>query len=266
MEAIRALSAMKKICLVTIAVYIAIAAFGNLIMPYSVEDFGFEPLIRPEAAHLLGTDEMGHDIFSLLIYGFRTSIFIAFASGILSTAIGISFAFLASRYRGRIEMVVSGIVNSFLIIPEIILIMFFAVFASPSTQNTVMAIVFFSWTKVYKIVFAKMVGYVSKDKVLYTLLLKGNLTDVFKKLFHDCYPVIITSFILQCNKAIMYETTLSYFGVGNPLSKTWGKLIKAAMSYDNLFYDDVALWYLLPPIMCVFGFVLCISLLSVKEN
>jgi ABC-type dipeptide/oligopeptide/nickel transport system permease subunit len=63
----------------------------------------------------------------------------------------------------------------------------------------------------------------------------------------------------------MYETTLSFFGIGDPLSKTWGKLIKAAMNYENLFYDDVIIWYLIPAILCVFIYVLSLSLLTFEE-
>lgn len=255
----------RKISLIILLIYISIAALSSFIMPYETEDFSHEIMLSPSREHILGTDEMGHDLFSLLINGFRTSIFISLISGVLSTSIGVVLAFISCYYKGKIDSLMLHIASLMLIVPEIIIIMFFAIFSKPSTLNTVMAIAFFSWSKAYKIIRSKLMGNMEKNKVKYTLLIKGNMVDLLKKLYHDMYPVIITNLILQCNKAITYETTMSYFGIGNPFSKTWGKLIKSAMAYENLFYDDVFLWYLLPPIACVFIYVLSLSLLTIEE-
>ena len=64
----------------------------------------------------------------------------------------------------------------------------------------------------------------------------------------------------------MYETTLSFFGVGDPLAKTWGKLINAAMNYEDLYYDNVFIWYLLPAIAVVVIFVIALALLVTEED
>jgi peptide/nickel transport system permease protein len=235
-------------------------------MPFSIDDFSSEILQTPSFEHILGTDEMGHDLFSLLLNGFKMSILISIISGILSTAIGVILSFVSCYYKGIIDTSICHIANLFIIIPEIIIVMFFAIFASPTMINTILAIVFFSWTKVFKMVRSKLMGYMDKNKVKYTFLIKGNIFDIFKKLYYDIYPVVITSFILQCNKAVMYETTLSFFGIGDPLSKTWGKLIKSAMDYENLFYDNVIFWYLFPPVICVLIYILSLSLLTFDEK
>lgn len=263
---IKNLSRTKKICSIILFIYIVIAITSNFIMPYSIDDFSNEILQPPSPEHILGTDEIGHDLFSLLLNGFRVSILISFISGILSTSIGVILSFASCYYKGKIDTAICHLSNLFIIIPEIIIIMFFAIFASPNIVNTILSIVFFSWPKVFKIVRSKLMGYMDKNKVKYTLLIKGNVFDIFKKLYYDTYPVVITSFILQCNKAVMYETTLSFFGIGDPLSKTWGKLIRSAMNYENLFYDDVIFWYLFPPVICVFIYILSLSLLTFEEK
>ncbi len=260
------LSTTKKICSIIIFIYIIIAIMSNLIMPFSINDFSGEVLQAPSFEHILGTDEMGHDLFSLLINGFKMSILISIISGIFSTSIGVILSFVSCYYKGKIDTAICHIANFFIIIPEIIIIMFFAIFASPTMINTILAIIFFSWSKVFKMGRPKLMGYMDKNKVKYTFLIKGNIFDIFKKLYYDMYPVVITSFILQCNKAVMYETTLSFFGIGDPLSKTWGKLIKSAMNYENLFYDNVIFWYLLPPVICVFIYILSLSLLIFDEK
>ena len=98
------------------------------------------------------------------------------------------------------------------------------------------------------------------------MMMKGNVLDVIRKLLPDILPVIQSFFILQCNKAVMYETTLSFFGIGDPLAKTWGKLIRAAMDYEDLYYDNTFLWYLLPPILVVIVFTVSLALLVTEET
>lgn len=259
------LTVTKKVCLIILILYLITALASDFIMPFETDDFSHDALLRPSAEHLLGTDEMGRDIFSMLLNGFKTTIFISLLSGFLSTLTGIALAFISCLYKGKADGVIFHLSNLFLIVPEIIIIMFFAVFSRPDMINTILSIVFFSWSKVYKIVRSKIMGCMEKNKVKYTMLMKGNIVDLFKKLYFDLYPVAVTCFILQCNKAVMYETTLSFFGIGDPLSKTWGKLIKAAMNYENLFYDDVIIWYLIPAILCVFVYVLSLSLLTFEE-
>lgn len=259
------LSDTKKISIIISIVFLLIAVFSNLLMPYSHEDISHPRLLEPSISHLLGTDEIGHDIFSLLIYGFRITIFTAIISGFCTTLIGTCLAYISAYYGGIIKTIISEIANLFVMIPEIVMIMFFSSLARPKLIYTIMAIVFFSWPKVYKIALFKIMNYMERSKVKYTLLIKGNWLDVLKKLLPDILPVMSTFFVLQCNKAVMYEASLSFFGIGDPLKKTWGKLIRAALDYDELYYDSTFLWYLLPPVLCLIVFVIALTLLA-SEN
>lgn len=265
MKLFKNLSDIKKISIMISIVFLLIAVFSNLLMPYSHEDISHPRLLEPSISYLLGTDEIGHDIFSLLIYGFRITIFTAIISGLFTTLIGTCLAYISAYYGGAIKIIISEIANLFVIIPEIVMIMFFSSLARPKLIYTIMAIVFFSWPKVYKIALFKIMNYMEMSKVKYTLLIKGNWFDVLRKLLPDILPVMSTFFVLQCNKAVMYEASLSFFGIGDPLKKTWGKLIRAALDYDELYYDSTFLWYLLPPVLCLIVFVIALTLL-VSEN
>ncbi|MBE6988301.1 MAG: ABC transporter permease [Ruminococcaceae bacterium] len=269
MEILKALGKMplyKKLCLVILAAYLLIAIFAPQIMPYEVDDFSHDSLLTPSSQYLLGTDEMGHDIFSLLINGFRITVVLALISGALSTILGTFLAFCAAYFGKVVNDAITALANIFIIVPEIVVIMFVAVIAEPTMTNTVLAIVFFSWARVFKIVRGKLLDSMSKNKVKYTMLMKGNVFDVCRKLVPDVAPTFISFFVLQCNRAVTYETTLSFFGVGDPLSKTWGKLIRAAMDYEELYYDNVFLWYLVPVILVVLVFVVCLALLVSEED
>ncbi len=255
----------KRLCLLVLAAYLAIALLAPAVMPYSARDFSHPPLVPPSSKHLLGTDELGHDIFSLLLNGFRFTVFTALIAGFLSATLGTALAFISAYCGGAIDTALHFFASLFLMVPELIVIMFIAVFARPNLKNTILAIVFFSWVRVYQIMRAKLQDCLGNNRVVYILSLKGNILDVARALFLDILPIWSSFFVLQCNKAVMYETTLAYFGIGDPLAKTWGKLIKAAMDYPNLYYDAVFLWYLVPPLVAVLGLVVSLALLVSGE-
>lgn len=250
-------------------VFIAMILIGLLypfIVPYSGNNFSFESMQIPSSKHLLGTDEMGHDIFSMLLSGFRITISISVISGLLSTFIGAVLGIAAAYYEGFIDKVIVRITEVFIIVPEIIVILFFAAFSRPRIENTILAITFFSWSKAARIIRAKARVVIQMDKIKYTLLLKGSLRDIFKKMWVEIKPAVYTMFILQCSKAAIYESTISYFGIGDPLLKTWGRLIKSALSCENIFDSGAYLWYLMPPIICLCAFVVSIAFITFEEE
>ncbi len=248
-------------CIMVLSIYFFIAAFAPLIMPYEVTDFSHPSLAEPCRQYLLGTDEMGHDIFSLLIYGFRLTVCMALAAGFFSTLTGTVLAFCACYLGKAADHVITMTADLFIIVPEMVIVMFAAVFAEPTMINTELAIILFSWPRVYKIIRGKLKDCMNSSKVQYTMMMKGSIADVLQKLMPDIMPSVQTYFILQTNKAVTYETTLSFFGIGDPLAKTWGKLIRAAMDYENLYYDRVFLWYFIPVILVVVVFVVSLALL-----
>lgn len=251
----------QKTCIMVLSIYFFIAAFAPLIMPYEVTDFSHPSLAEPCRQYLLGTDEMGHDIFSLLIYGFRLTVCMALAAGFFSTLTGTVLAFCACYLGKAADHVITMTADLFIIVPEMVIVMFAAVFAEPTMINTELAIILFSWPRVYKIIRGKLKDCMNSSKVQYTMMMKGSIADVLQKLMPDIMPSVQTYFILQTNKAVTYETTLSFFGIGDPLAKTWGKLIRAAIDYENLYYDRVFLWYFIPVILVVVVFVVSLALL-----
>lgn len=257
----REMTTLRQFCLIIVVVYIVLAIFAPMIMPYKVEDFSHPALEEPSSKHILGTDEMGHDIFSMLLNGFRTTVFLALAAGSISTLLGIVLAFISVYWGGIVDRVMDFMTNLLLIIPDMIIILVVAAVARPSTITTLFIIIFFSWARVFKNTRAKLKDLINDNRVLYLISMKGNFLDLLRVLWADIWPVTAYYFVIQTNRALMYETTLSFFGIGDPLSKTWGKLIYAAMNYTDLYYDRVYLWYLLPVVFVLVIFVIALALL-----
>lgn len=244
---------------IIIITMISVGVFYPFFSPYDASDFSFQPLMNPSMAHLLGTDEMGHDIFSMLLAGFRITLGIALAAALISTFIGTVLAVICAYYKNWVDTAIVKLTELFIIVPEIVVLLFFATLSKPRVYNTIFAIAFFSWSKAARIIRAKSITVIEKEKIQYTLLLKGNIRDVLVKMWRELYPAVATMFIFQCSKAAVYESTLAFFGIGDPLAITWGRMIRTALNYEGIFTDNTYLWYLLPPIACVCVFVVAIS-------
>lgn len=257
---------MNKAALLIALIMLLIGLLSPYIAPYDPEDFSFDSLMPPDEEHILGTNSLGQDLFSQLLYGFRFSTIIALVSAFISTFIGTVLAMLCSYYGGWVEAFIMKLTDFFLIIPEIIVIMLFSVFAGPGLYNIIAAIALFSWSKVTRILRTKSNLAIKDEGAQYTLLLKGNLADVMRKIWPQIYPAAATMFVLQCSKAILYEANLSFLGIGDPTVKSWGRLIRQAMDYEGLFFEGAYLWWLLPPIACIVIFVGAMSLISFDMN
>ncbi|SCY88986.1 ABC transporter permease [Alkaliphilus peptidifermentans] len=252
----------KDLGIYLVGLMIVIGILAPYIIPYDPGDFSYEPLQPPNRMHLLGTNYMGQDIFSSLIMGFRVSIFIALSSAFISTLIGSLMAVMCAYYKGPVEAIIIKATELFLILPEIIMIMVFSVFAGPGISNIILVISFFSWSRVTRIIYWKAKVAMTYNTIQYSLLLKGGLFHTFKKLWKHIYAGVVTMFILQCSRAIMYEANLSFLGIGDPTIKSWGRLIRQAIDYDGIFIGNRYIWWLFPPIICIIVLICALSLLS----
>lgn len=252
----------NKAAWVIIIMMLAVGVFHPLFTPYQATDFSFRQLLAPSIVHLLGTDDMGHDILSMLLAGFRITLSIALTAALISTFIGTVLAVLCAYYKSWVDTAIVKLTELFIIVPEIVVLMFFAALSKPAVYNTVFAIAFFAWSKVTRIIRAKAKTAIEKEKIQYTLLMKGNLKDVLVKMWGELYPAVATMFIFQCSKAAVYESTLAFFGIGDPLALTWGRMIRTALNYEGIFIGNTYLWYLLPPIACILIFVVAVSILA----
>lgn len=245
--------------MIIIAIMVTIGIFAPVISPYRTDDYGFSALLTPQVNHILGTNNLGQDIFSLLLAGFRTSIIIALSSAVLSTLIGTFMAAIATVYRGWLEKIIMRLTELLIMVPEIILILVFATFAGPGIQNIVVVIAIFSWARIARIIKARTDLAINSERVQYTIMMKGNLLNIIGKMWRDIYPSISTLFVLQCGKAIMYEAELALIGISDPSVMTWGRLIRQSIDFGVVYHGNAFLWWLLPPVICLVALIASIS-------
>lgn len=221
----------------------------------------YEPYLGPSWDHPLGTNDMGNDILSEIIFGSRVSLGVGLGSAIIATLIGTIFGASAGYFRGWVDDMLMGITDIFLMIPQIPLVIVVAAFLKPSSITITLIMGLLWWTSLARIVRARVLqvremAFVEAAKVTGFSDMHIILTDVLPNTIH----VIMPKFMLTVASAMIAEASLSFLGLGDPNAKSWGMIINFAFSRGG-FLNGCWWWYM-PPGICITLSVLSLVTMS----
>lgn len=219
----------------------------------------FTPYTPPGSDHLLGTNDMGHDILSELIYGSRVSLFVGFASALLATMVGGIVGIVAGYCRGGIEDLLMGFTDIILMLPWIPVIIILAVFLGPGIWIFILIFGAFAWTSIARIIRSKVLqiresGFVQSARCLGFPTWYIMAEEIGPNLFHIAFPQCM----LLVASAMITEASVSFIGLGDPSLKSWGVMLSFAFTKGALI-NGMWWWYLPPGIaisICVMAFAL----------
>ncbi|VAX21788.1 Dipeptide transport system permease protein DppC (TC 3.A.1.5.2) [hydrothermal vent metagenome] len=182
---------------------------------------------------LLGTDELGRDIFSRIVYGARISIVIGIFSVLLSLVLGLLFGFIAGYYGGYYDLVMSRITDMFMTVPSIFFIIMALAFFGNSLISIIVVLGFSGWMGLFKIVKGEIVLIKKKDYFVTSKKLKLPVKNL---LFNEILPVmiipVVVNVVFQFSNVILAESSLSYLGLGSGLNyPSWGSMILSGQHY-----------------------------------
>ncbi|NPV62409.1 MAG: ABC transporter permease [Methanotrichaceae archaeon] len=240
--------------------FILAALLADLISPYDPWK-RFNPYQMPGWEHLLGTNDMGHDILSELIFGSRVSLAVGFSAAILSATLGTAVGLFAGYFRGMADEVLMGITDIFLMIPQIPLIIVLAAFLRPSFWLMALLMGLLWWTALARIVRSRTLqvremGFVAGAKAI-------GFSDnhvIFSDVLPNTLYVIAPKFMLTVASAMIAEASISFLGLSDPSMKSWGTMISYAFSRGG-FINGMWWWYL-PPGLCITVFVLSLVMMA----
>lgn len=192
----------------------------------------FHILEAPSKGHWFGTDEIGRDYFSRIIYGGRVSITVGILAMLMSTILGVTIGMVSGFSGGIIDAVLMRLVDVIQSIPWLILVTVVSIFFKKGLISIIVVIGFFSWMEIARLVRAEVMSLKEREYVQYADFSgvgAGNI--IIKHLVPAVMPTIIVSATSGIADAIMTESALSFLGIGiqEPLS-SWGKLLQAAQS------------------------------------
>ena len=200
---------------VLILVVILIAIFAPVLAPYGeAEQDLISRLQGPSAAHWFGTDELGRDVFSRILYGSRLSLTIGILPSIISLVVGIFFGLLAGYFGGWVDYVIMRLADIMLSIPSLLLAMVVMSTLGQSTVNLFIALSLTSWASVARVVRSQTLSLKESEYVEAARSIGvSNGKIMLKHILPNCIPSLIVLFTLNVPSAILSESSLSFLQV-----------------------------------------------------
>jgi peptide/nickel transport system permease protein len=220
--------------IVIIILLSGMAIFAPLLAPYNpnTQDL-YNVLTGPSTTHWLGTDNVGRDLLSRLIYGSRVSITVGVLSTFFSAFVGVVIGLLAGYRGGIVDMIVMRIVDTFMCIPWLPFVLVLAAALGPGLKNIIIALSVLGWTGFCRIMRGQVLM-VRELPYVEAARASGASSNriMFKHLFPNCLAPIIVAVTITLGAFIMVESTMAFFGLGvQPPTPSWGKELRTGYAY-----------------------------------
>ncbi|GAB2961769.1 ABC transporter permease [Nonomuraea fastidiosa] len=239
-----------------------IAIFAPLIAPFP-EGYGPDTSQPPSAAHWFGTDDIGQDVFAQVVWGTRVSMAVGASASVLAIGIGLLIGVSAAYFR-RLDTPLGVLVDLSLSLPVLPLMILVAALAGPSVRTLAVVIALFSWPEVARVVRSQALAIVPMPFVSAAKVVGGSSWWIVRKhLLPGVVPVVGVSVVLTTSRAVLSEAGLSFLGLGDPNSWSWGTILHKAQQSGAL---ASAWWTTLFPSLAILLLVLSTTLLSVAYN
>lgn len=225
--------AQLRVGVIGLVILLLIVIFAPVITNWDPYFYGPDSLAAPGAAgHLLGTNHMGQDVFSMLIYGARTSLMVAVTASMISGIIGVLIGGIGGYFGGKVDVVVSELINVFLMIPVFFLIMLIVSLFGSDIKNVMIVIGVTTWSSNAKLMRAQALSLRERTFVKSAIALGETKMQVLFKyiLPNGIFPVVANTTRGMAG-AILTEASLSFLGLGDPNTISWGQMIYQGKSY-----------------------------------
>jgi peptide/nickel transport system permease protein len=216
-------------------------------------------LSAPSGLHLLGTDELGRDVLSRMLYSTRISLLVGFVAVGISTSIGVFIGAIAGYYGGWIDTVLMRFVDIMLCFPTIFLILAVIALLEPSIWNIMIVIGITSWMGVARLVRAEFLTLKEREFVMASKAVGArDARIIFRHILPNALAPVVVSAVLGVGGAILVESGLSFLGMGvQPPTPSWGNMLTSGK--DNI---EIAWWLSLYPGLAILITILGYNLLG----
>lgn len=242
---------------------------GNSYSQIIVTDRGINSLAPPSGSHFFGSDEIGMDVFTRLMYGGRLSLTLSFMAVFLTSILGIIMGGLAGFYGGWVDNVIMRITDMLICLPTLPLML---ILGTVLTANNVpgqyyiyilmILLSLFSWTGMARLVRGQIL-YLREQEYMVAAEAMGYSAGrrIFKHLIPNILPQIIVTMTMSLGSMILYESTLSYLGLGvQPPYASWGTMIEIISKNTTVLQSYPLVW--VPSGICILIAVLAFNFIG----
>ena len=209
----------------------AIAA--PLLAPYEPNKSSVNLLQAPSALHWLGTDELGRDLLSRLIYGSRTSLVIGVGAAFVAVLIGAPIGLSAGYFRGRIDMMIVPVIDLFVALPALILALIITVMVGPSYKNLILVLGFVMWPTMARLVRGQTLVVREATYIEAAVAAGGTSAWIIRRhVWPNIMRIVAAQFAVAVSLATITAASLSFLGLGiPPPTADWGGMVRSGFEF-----------------------------------
>jgi peptide/nickel transport system permease protein len=213
--------------LILLAPIVITAILAGIIAPYNPLQTGVGPaLMAPSLKHLMGTDQAGGDIFSQVVYGCQVALYVAIWSTLIALVIAILVGLPSGYYRGAIDEILMRSADVILSIPSFVLIIFVVVVFGSLIGVITLIVGLVSWPTLARIVRAEVLSIREREFVLAAKAVgAGSRNIMFDEILPNIWLPLLPAITLQMGFSVLIEVGLSFLGLGDPNTSSWGRIL-----------------------------------------
>lgn len=212
------------------------------------------PIQTPGHNHLLGTDNSGRDILSLMIQSTWISLSIGLGSAFLAVFIGASVGCIAGYFRSPVDDLLMRLTDIVLLVPTLPLIIVLSAYIGPGVIHAALVIALTAWPATARVIYAHVLKLREEPFVINAKSMgAGSIYLMFRHILPNCTELLLAKAALTVAGAMLAEAGISFLGLGDPVHTTWGSMLHDAFVGAALI--NGCWWWILPPVLCISGSV-----------
>jgi peptide/nickel transport system permease protein len=242
-----------------LALILLLALAGPVFYPVDPFEIRGAPLLPPFSAEgWLGTDYLGRDVLTTLIYGGRATLLVGSVAALLSVTIGVTLGAIAGYYGGWVDAVLMRVTEFFQVLPALLFAMVLVTLFTPTLLTVTLAIGSVSWTSTARLTRAEFMKLRDLDFVRAERAIGASQRRIiWRVILPNAFPALVVSATLAVGTAILFEAGLAFLGLGDPNQMSWGLMIGSSRQYVLSGWWAVAF-----PGAAIFVTVLAVSLIG----
>jgi peptide/nickel transport system permease protein len=248
--------------LILLSFFVLVASFASFIAPYDPRRDNFVTSAGPSAKHLLGTTAQGEDVFSQLVFSSRTSLVVGLAAGLLATVIALVIGLTAGYLQGWVDDVLSFFINLALVVPVLPLIVVLAAYAPVRGLGLIILVISITgWAYGARIKRAQVITLRTRDYITAAKFAgDGTARIIMREIVPNMTSLIVVGFMSAALGAIGAESGLSFLGLGDPQTLSWGAMLNQASVGGALLTGQWA--WLIAPGLALSGLIVAFSFIN----
>lgn len=240
-----------------LAVLAAFAIAPQLFTPYDPAEMVGRPFLEPSGDHLLGTNDIGQDLFSEIIYGTRASLSTGLSVSVLAITIGVVAGLLSGYYSNLLSSIILMLTDLVLVLPFLPLVILLGAYLGQGQRNIILILVLVSWAIPARLIRSRVLAVINTPYVEAARALgSGDGQIILRHVWPAVRALALVQFVMLAAATILAEASLSFLGLGDPATKSWGTTLYFARS-SGVFLSEAWKWWVVPA-----GLMISLSILS----